>query len=315
MESCSFCWNRSLSTWFCRSSSKTRFFSLMHSSRRSWPGCGGVSQDPWSPSASSQPPDTFLAPTFWLSSACTTWLATWGGEGRSGVGHRAHAASCPSTHVGTHVGTHVLCAQGTQDTGGMCGCSPVPHPGSVHTSPAGSHWPGPGLSSLPRTEQGQLRAQLRGQLRGHRGHPRGTKQTLCLLGRGTQGHTWQDGATPGAVAYEGREKLGSVTHHHGVRTVAPWHRPQLALGTGCTVATAAWWHLPQLPSGPVSWWCHSCLPPAPAGAAAAHGWCPSRPAPLGSRLPAPRPRSPTSLLRGTRITTGSLLAPGPWHLA
>lgn len=42
----SFCWNRALSIWFCRSRSNTLFFSLMHSSRRSChrprrPGEGG----------------------------------------------------------------------------------------------------------------------------------------------------------------------------------------------------------------------------------------------------------------------------------
>lgn len=63
VESCSFCWNRSLSTWFCRSSSKTRFFSLMHSSRRSWPGWGGQPGCLEPPSilpAPSHPPDTHL---------------------------------------------------------------------------------------------------------------------------------------------------------------------------------------------------------------------------------------------------------------
>lgn len=180
------------------------------------------------------------------------------------MGHRAHTATCPSTHECAHACN-------------VSRCSSVPHPGSAHTSPAGSHWPGPGLSSLPRTEQGEFR--------GHQRTPQ-WHQAEPLSPGGTQGHTWQDGA-----GLEGHAKLESVTHHHGA--------PTGLCGTG----TAAQ--------------CCSCvleapsIPPAPAGAAAAHGWCPSLPALLGSRLPAPRPRSPTSLLlRGTRITTGSLLAPG-----
>lgn len=138
--------------------------------------------------------------------------------------------------------------------------------------PSGSHWPGPGLSSLPGTEQGELR--------GHSGH--------SLSPGGTQNPTWQDGAAPGAVAHDG-------THHHGVQTVAPWH---------CH-------------SGPS----HSCpVLPCPGGAIhtsssrrrCSSSWLvPVSPSPAG--LPAPGASATLSDIAagGTRITSGSLPAPGP----
>lgn len=84
----------------------------------------------------------------------------------------------------------------------------VPRPGSVHMFPSGSHWPGPGLSSLPRTEQGQLRGAQWAPA-WHQADPRG--------------HTWQDGAAPGAVGHEGHGKLETVTHHHQAVAARHWH--------------------------------------------------------------------------------------------
>lgn len=154
-------------------------------------------------------------------------------------------------------------------------CSPVPRPGSVRTSPAGSHWPGPGLSSLPRTEQGQLR--------GHHGHPPGTEQTLCLLValRATHGRTglpqeqWHTRATESW-------KVRPIAMESGLQ--APRHWPLLALGTGCMVAIAVDSQWPWLPGGTS----HGC-PVVP---------CPGGPVPAYLQLP----QALQQLMAGARLS-------------
>lgn len=135
------------------------------------------------------------------------------------------------------------------------------------------------------------------------------------------GHGKQDSAAPhhgvwagGSMAawwpwlHSGHSCTVATGHGCTVAMAARWHQPQLHGGHGFMVATAARWHWPQLPSGPRSWWLWPLvppLPPAPAAAAGAHGWCPSRRGPRGSRLPVPRPRSPTSLAAGgTHVRRG-----------
>lgn len=206
---------------------------------------------------------------------------------------------------------------------------PVPRPGSARTSPAGSRWPGPGLSSPPGDRAGTAQ--------GTQQRSSGTWTPPQWYPGDPRALHGGDGAAPGAVTHEGHGKQDSAAPHHGVwaggsmaawwpwlhsghsctvatghgctvATAAWWHWPQLHGGHGFMVATAAQWHRPQLPSGPRSRWLRPPvppLPPAPAAAAGAHGWCPSHRGPRGSRLPVPRPRSPTSLAAGgTHVRRG-----------
>lgn len=243
VESCSFCWNRSLSTWFCRSSSKTRFFSLMHSSRRSWSGRGGSARTPRAPRHPPSPPTLSRPPaTHLLVEKCLHHVVgNLGSRGEVWGGAHGHARPRALAHACAHV-YHVC----TTCVPRVWLCSPVPRPGSVRMSPAGSHWPGPGLSSLPRTEQGQLR--------GHRGHPPGTEQTLCLLVvlRATHGRTGLPQEQWHTRAMESW-KVRPIAMESRLR--APRHWPLLALGTGCMVAMAmdSRWPWPWIQSG------HGCL--------------------------------------------------------
>lgn len=280
VESCSFCWNRSLSTWFCRSSSKTRFFSLMHSSRRSWSGRGGSARTPRAPRHPPSPPTLSRPPaTHLLVEKCLHHVVgNLGSRGEVWGGAHGHARPRALAHACAHV-YHVC----TTCVPRVWLCSPVPRPGSVRMSPAGSHWPGPGLSSLPRTEQGQLR--------GHRGHPPWHRADPLSPG-GAQGHSWQDRAAPGAVAHEGHGKLESATHRHGVQTAGStalatagsWHWLHGGHGHGFTVAMAMDSKWPWLPGGTS----HGC-PVVP---------CPGGPVPTYLQLP----QALQQLMAGARLS-------------
>lgn len=170
-------------------------------------------------------------------------LRSRGGGGLGGV--RGHTQPRTRAHACAHV-SHVLSP------------SPVPHPGSARTSPAGSRWPGPGPSSPPGDRAGTAQGTWWGA--------QGTKGTPPLPG-GTQGRIRRDRAALGAVAHKGHGRQESAappswhlgcwlrgTGHGYLKAPTPrWQWPRLhgGSGHGCPVApiTAAQRQWPRMP-----WW-------------------------------------------------------------